>query len=106
MSRKSGIDKRRHQRHPRRLPCKLSVGGRDYTALVVDLSVSGLFIQTHARPRVGDRLQIHLTHTSPPLELTVQVVRLNKVPPNLVMVAKGGLGTRIVSAPSEYDRLL
>ena len=54
MGRKSGIDKRRHQRHPRRIPCKLFVGQRDYTALVLDLSVSGLFIQTHARPRIGD----------------------------------------------------
>jgi Tfp pilus assembly protein PilZ len=106
MSRGTGIDKRRHRRHLRRIPCKLVVGEREYTAIVLDLSVSGLFIQTHARPRIGERLRLHLTHASVPLELTVQVMRAKHVPPNLTAMAKGGIGTRIVSAPAEYDRLL
>jgi hypothetical protein len=102
----SGIDKRRHRRHSRRLPCRLVVDGRDYNAFVLDLSVSGLFIQTHARPRIGVRLPLLLTQTRPPLELSVEVVRAKRVPPNLLAVAKGGIGVRVVSAPSEYDRLL
>jgi hypothetical protein len=103
---RSGIDKRRHRRHPRRLQCKLVVDSREYTAFVLDLSVSGLFIQTHARPRVGLRLPLVLTHAKPPLELSVEVVRAKRVPPNLLAVVKGGIGVRVVSAPSEYDRLL
>src|SRR5688572_28976384 len=66
---RSGIDKRRHQRHPRRLQCKLVVDSRAYSAFVLDLSVSGLFIQTHAKPRIGLRLPLLLTHARPPLEL-------------------------------------
>jgi PilZ domain len=106
MGRKSGIEKRRHRRHPRRIPCKLSVGEREFNAFVLDLSVGGLFVQTHAQPPIGERLPLHLTQASAPLELTVEVVRAKKVPPNLLALAKGGIGVRIVSAPAEYDRLL
>jgi PilZ domain len=106
MSRGTGLEKRRHRRHARRIPCKLIVAEREFSAFVIDLSVSGLFIQTHARPRIGQRLRIQLAPTSAPLDLTVQVIRAKHVPPTLLAEAKGGIGVRIVSAPGEYDRLL
>lgn len=106
MSRASGIDKRRHRRHARRIPCKLFIGHREYSAFVLDLSVSGLFIQTHAQPRLGERVRLYLSPATAPLELDVQVMRVKKVPPALMAQAKGGFGVRIVSAPAEYDRLL
>jgi hypothetical protein len=106
MTRASGIDKRRHRRHPRRIPCKLFIGEREYAAMVLDLSVSGLFIQTHARPRIGARLRLLLAPPTAALELSVQVMRAKQVPQSLMAIAKGGIGVRIVSAPGEYDRLL
>ncbi len=106
MTRASGIDKRRHPRHPRRIPCKLFVGEREFAAMVLDLSVSGLFIQTHARPRIGARLRLLLAPATASLELSVQVMRAKQVPQSLMAIAKGGIGVRIMSAPGEYDRLL
>jgi PilZ domain len=106
MTRASGIDKRRHRRHPRRIPCKLFVAEREYAAMVLDLSASGLFIQTHARPRIGARVRLLLAPPSAALELSVQVMRAKQVPQSLMTIAKGGIGVRIVSAPGEYDRLL
>ena len=106
MSRTTGIDKRRHRRHARRMPCQLFVGEREFSALVLDLSKSGLFIQTHARPVIGERLKLLVAHKPAPLELVVEVVRARQVPPNLLAFAKGGIGVRIVSAPEEYDLLL
>ncbi len=106
MGQKTGIDKRRHRRHLRRMPCQLWVGQREYSAFVLDLSETGLFIQTHARPRIHERLRIHLAYTHAPLELVVEVVRAKQVPPSLLAAAKGGIGVRIVSAPQEYDQLL
>jgi len=106
MSRKTGIDKRRHRRHLRRMPCELFVGERKFSALVLDLSETGLFIQTHARPQIGARLRIVVAHTDAPLELVVEVVRAKKVPPSLLALAKGGIGVRILSVPAEYDQLL
>ena len=106
MGRAPGIDKRRHRRHARRIPCKLIVNEREVSSFVLDLSASGLFIQTHARPRIGERLRLQLTFASSPFELSVLVVRAKQVPPSLLAQAKGGIGVRIMSAPEEYDRLL
>lgn len=106
MGRSSGIDKRRHPRHARRIPCKLYVGEREFSAMVLDLSKTGLFVQTHARPQLRERLRLRLAQEPAPLELVVEVMRAKQVPQNLLAYAKGGLGVRIVSAPGEYDRLL
>jgi hypothetical protein len=106
MSHGRGIDKRRHRRHARRIPCRLFVGEREHSALVLDLSASGMFIQTHARPQIGERLRIQLAHTNLPLEILVEVARAKPVPPNLLTLAKGGIGVRILIAPEEYDHLL
>jgi hypothetical protein len=106
VDRKSGIDKRRHRRHARRIPCRLFVGQREHSALVLDLSTSGLFIQTHARVKIGDRLNVQIAHENAPLELVVEVARVKAVPPSLLTAAKGGIGVRIVTSPAEYDQLL
>jgi PilZ domain len=106
MSPKSGIDKRRHRRHARRIPCQLFVGERVHSALVLDLTRVGLFIQTHARPHIAERLRVELAHVPVPIQLIVEVARSKSVPPSLLSAAKGGLGVRIVNAPQEYDDLL
>jgi hypothetical protein len=101
-----GGGKRVTNRKKRRMPCLLFVGQREHSALVLDLSPSGLFIQTHAKTHLDERVHIHLTHEEAVLELIVEVVRMKQVPQNLLAAAKGGIGVRIVSAPEEYYGLL
>jgi hypothetical protein len=93
-------------RKRRRIPCQLWVGEREHSALILDLSPSGLFIQTHAKVQRAELLQIQFSHERAQLELKVEVVRIKQVPPNLLAAAKGGIGVRIISAPEEYDGLL
>jgi hypothetical protein len=57
--------------------------------VVLDLSVSGLFIQTHAQPRLGERVRLYLSPATAPLELDVQVMRVKKVPPALMAPGEG-----------------
>jgi hypothetical protein len=98
-------DRRGYDRKKRRIPCTLWVGTREHNALVLDLSPSGLFIQTHAKTQRGERLRIRI-HESTVMELEVEVARTKHVPPNLLAATKGGIGVRVVSAPEEYYQLL
>ncbi len=93
-------------RKKRRIPCQLWVGEREHSALILDLSPSGLFIQTHAKTQRAERLRLQFSYEEAPLELKVEVVRIKNVPQNLLAAAKGGIGVRIVSAPEEYYELL
>jgi hypothetical protein len=93
-------------RKKRRIPCQLWVGHREHSALVLDLSPSGLFIQTHAKAMRGERLPLRLSHANSSIDLTVEVVRMKLVPPNLLAATKGGIGVRIVSAPEEYYEMI
>ena len=93
-------------RKKRRIPCQLWVGQREHSALVLDLSPSGLFIQTHARTTRGERVSLRLANEDHPLDLLVEVVRTNQVPQSLLAAAKGGIGVRITSAPEEYYAML
>jgi hypothetical protein len=99
-------NRRRFDRKKRRIPCQLWVGEREHSALVLDLSPSGLFVQTHAKVQCGERLAVRLSYEGAGLDLVVEVARTKPVPANLLTVAKGGIGVRIVSAPEEYFQLL
>ena len=101
-----GVDNRVTNRKKRRIPCQLWVGEREHSALILDLSPSGLFIQTHAKVQRAELLRIQFSREDVPLELKVEVVRIKQVPPNLLAAAKGGIGVRIISAPEEYYGLL
>jgi hypothetical protein len=99
-------DRRSVNRKKRRIPCHLWVGKRVHNALVLDLSPTGLFIQTHAKTNRGDRLDLRLPGIdNAMLDLVVEVVRVRQVPQALLAAAKGGIGVRIVNAPEEYFQL-
>jgi PilZ domain len=89
------------------MPCQLLVESRWHSGLVLDLSPSGLFIQTHAKTREGQRVDLSVSREEgEPMPLVVEVVRKKVVPPRLVTVAQGGVGVRILSAPEDYYRYL
>jgi hypothetical protein len=92
------------KRARRRLACRLVLGRQRFSGVIIDLSASGIFVQTSAKPRPGDpvTLEFSIPGHREPLRLEAQVVRLKLVPPRLVAVAQGGLGLRITNAPEGY----
>jgi len=96
------------KRAKRRLACRLVVGRQRFSGVIIDLSASGIFVQTSAKPRPGDpvTLELSIPGHREPLRLEAQVVRLKLVPPRLVAVAQGGLGLRITNAPEGYFAFL
>lgn len=85
------------------MPCELDVGGRKHSGLVLDLSPSGLFIQTNAKTHPGQHLDLRMsTGSGEPIALIVEVVRRKIVPPRLLALTQGGVGVRIQRAPEAY----
>lgn len=96
-----------NDRKKRRMPCKVTVGETHHNGLVIDLSRSGLFIQTSARTRPGGKVDVLLVdEEGVEMALGVEVVRRKVVPPRLLSVAQGGMGVRIVEAPERYFEFL
>ena len=83
-------------RSKNRLPCMLRTEESRHSALVLDVSATGLFVQTSASLNPGTELVVEL---NPPgrdaLLLKGQVARQKVVPLLLKAVEHGGLGSRV-----------
>jgi hypothetical protein len=97
---------RRSNRTKHRTPCAVTIDGRRHNGFLVDYSMSGMFIQTSARPNVGERLDIELILRGHKLPMHVEVARRKTVPAQLRAVAGGGIGVRILSVPESFYRLI
>jgi hypothetical protein len=99
---------RRSARIKRRVTCEFEVGGRRYRGIVLDLSETGLFVQTEATPGPGARLRLrfHATGNGEAFEVEGSVARRQVAPPQLAQVVRGGLGLRVHAPPPAYFELL
>lgn len=102
------MDKRSAPRHKRRMTCELRYDGRKASGIVLDLSSSGLFVQTSARPAPGTVLHLMLEARgdAPELDLRVRVARHRRTEPRLAALVPPGLGLQILDAPSAYFDLV
>jgi hypothetical protein len=84
--------------------CEILHEGRAQRAIVLDVSRTGLFVQTAARlaPGTEVELQLRLEANAEPIRLRATVARQKAVPAQLTQVAHGGVGLRILEAPREY----
>lgn len=96
------------RRTKRRMSCSLIVGRQRFSGVVLDLSASGLFVQTTAKPHPREAVAVELgiPGRREPIRLDTSVARLFVVPAQLLTVAQGGVGLRIRNAPEAYFELL
>jgi len=104
----SGMSGRIFERKRRQLPCTLTLDGRNHGGLILDLSPGGLFIQSSAKIKPGDQLEIQTTlpGVEGRVQMQVEVVRKVVVPAHLIKVARGGVGVRIINAPEAYYQFM
>jgi Tfp pilus assembly protein PilZ len=95
-------------RFKKRLPCRLKVAGSSHTAMVLNVSRGGLFVQTSAGPPPGADVEIDLDVASrtEAVPIGARVVWRRVVAPHLRTIAPGGVGVRIESAPEAYYSFL
>ena len=92
------------KRHKWRLACEVVCDGRSQRAIVIDLSQTGVFVQTGTRLPPGAEVAVRLllTDATEPILIRAKVARNKQVPPQLTSVARGGVGLRILDAPDAY----
>jgi hypothetical protein len=101
------MGKRRAERIKRRITCELLLDGRSYRGIVLDLSATGIFVQTEATPGPGERMRVRFhTAAGDEFEADAAVARRQVVPRELAGVVRGGLGLRIERPPESYFRLI
>lgn len=95
-------------RHRRRIPCALSAHGSRRPAMVLNVSRSGLFVQTTMRPRRGEpvELELELPDGSRSVGIMADVVWRSVVASRFASIDAGGLGLRITRAPEAFHRFV
>ncbi len=97
------MERRDSTRIRRRIACEFDYDGHTHTAIVVDLSVGGLFLQTDTAITPGTELTLRLRGDAfGEMELRGYVVRRRFTPTVIATMIRRGVGVRLVSAPPAY----
>jgi len=101
-----GKNERRFPRARLRVPCRLRTSSKEpYKAgFLVDISASGIFVQTATRAEPGTAVEIlvDLEEGSEPVQLDTTAVRLKQSHRAVKSVLQGGLALRINKAPERF----
>ncbi len=98
------MNRRRLPRAKKRVSCGMTADGRRYSAVVLDISPNGVFLQTSATPALGAivDLELNFPGVDGPVSVQARVARMKIVPHELRSVEKGGLGLHIDLPPPEF----
>jgi hypothetical protein len=99
-------ESRAAKRHKWRIPCEIVFEGGRQRSFVIDISESGVFVQTGVKLVPGSLVEIRLSFegSAAPMLLRARVARAKKVPAQLTSVAHGGVGLQILDVTNEYLR--
>jgi PilZ domain len=91
------------ERIKRRITCELLLDGRRYRGIVLDVSATGIFVQTEATPGPGSSIRVRFHAAGgEEFEVAAAVARRRVAPPQLATVVRGGLGLRLLQPPPAY----
>lgn len=102
------MKQQRATRIKRRMACTIVSSGERHAGIVLDVSRTGLFVQTGTSMDPGASVVIELAMGvgGQPLQIEAQIARRMRVPQHLTSVARGGIGLRIQRAPEDYFNLV
>ena len=86
------------------MSCEINVNGARSSGIVLDVSATGLFVQTNVKPSPGivAMLRLSLPGEKEPVAMKARVARKKMVPPQLLAVAGGGVGFAITEPAEAY----
>ena len=94
----------RAPRKKKRLSCEIISNGSRYIGIALDVSATGLFIQTNVKPNPGSlvELRISLPEVDTPVVMEARVARKKIVPPELLTLVHGGVGLALPQPDEAY----
>lgn len=97
-------ENRQAKRVRRRVPCEIRHEGGRQSGIVIDMSRTGLFVQsgTPLPPKILIELEFAVGSKGECVLLRAHVARRVAVPHQLATTLKGGIGLSIVEAPAAY----
>lgn len=98
------MEKRGAPRRKKRMTCELRFDGRKAGGIVIDVSETGVFVQTAAKPRLGSVIDVRLSPGAGRAEIAVRarVARVRRTDPRLARIQGSGIGLQVLDAPAEY----
>ncbi len=100
-------ENRMFQRSPCRIPCEFSIAGETHRGFVLDLSASGVFIQTNANALPGVEAIITIRPSKlDPITLTATIARKLQGHRSMTTVRAKGIGLSIQNAPEAFFALV
>jgi hypothetical protein len=102
------MDRRAAKRVWRRLTCELRFDDRKTTGIVLNVSTSGIFVQTSARPLPGTIAEVRFAARGnvPAMNLRARVARQKRVEPRLATIEAAGVGLQLLDVPEAYWELI
>ncbi len=102
------MDRRRHKRIKRRIPCLVVVNGEAQQGIVLDFSISSMFVQTNGTMQRSESVEVVFLadEQRPEIRVRARVARVKQVPPRLASVTRPGLGLEVLETSPNYDRLI
>ncbi len=86
------------------MSCEIHVNGARHSGIVLDVSATGLFVQTNVKPSPGivAMLLLSLPGAKEPVAMKARVARKKMVPPQLLALTGGGVGFAITEPAEAY----
>jgi hypothetical protein len=97
-------ERRQGKRSRARLAIRLWNDRQECRGHTLDLSSSGMFVETAAPLEIGTRMHFEIQHALGPFFGEALVVRKKRVPPNLRTIVKPGVGLKLVALTSLLSR--
>jgi hypothetical protein len=94
----------RAPRRKKRLSCEIISNESRYSGIAIDVSATGLFVQTNVKPVPGSLVEVGvlLPGLAEPVTMEARVARKKVVPPELQTLAHGGVGLALVRPADAY----
>jgi hypothetical protein len=98
------MEKRAAVRRKKRMTCELRFDGRKAGGIVIDVSETGIFVQTAAKPSIGSVIDVRLSPGAgqADFDLRARVVRIRRTDPRLARIQGSGIGLQVLDAPPEF----